>query len=573
MQKSYRLNWGKYIYWIMAITSITSIFAQQPAVDFIPEVKNALTVQSLDVNRLEKNLFIYFNGIKFPRNNYGEIYKTVFLKNYANIQQSLVENTFDTVKIEKLEDYLQEGEHLLSFSMLNEFGKPVTSYLDFFPCGAYLNQQCLQDTIKQQVTIKTFIENNNVLFERYAKSLEQVTHYDFIAYPDNTFLHDNFAWPHYRDLHKLRLSEAILQINAGHLDTGLEILTHERALIELMLSADSKASLLDIIFTLDYIQDLDQVLNALLDEGKLDTVLDDTRVEALFSPYTAIQQQAIARAYQREIFNVFSPVYNAQLTYSDTVATPLVLDAADEFLALIWLNSVIQSQTTSYTRLAPHLLAQLEQLRSSYQLHQWVLPTTISDFLQEHDILEAIFINENYLQDEVNKVTLKAIINWLSAYFSSKNISFEALRQHFNNEDMVQFYNELYTALKNYSDLIEQDPLGTSSKQLAIEIDKNYPPATFTTNHAYLTKMSEQNNYHHLVYLKYRIVRDKIPESGIPAFLASMRELAINPITQAPYLWNASEKTLSSPLGDKFNIPANIRKNNEATHYKVWIKL
>ena len=75
----------------------------------------------------------------------------------------------------------------------------------------------------------------------------------------------------------------------------------------------------------------------------------------------------------------------------------------------------------------------------------------------------------------------------------------------------------------------------------------------------YLARYDTQSNYHNMVYLKYLILRDDIQDEDIPEFLKAQGDIAIDPITQAPFQWNTETRVISIPLPESKYLPSQIR--------------
>jgi hypothetical protein len=91
----------------------------------------------------------------------------------------------------------------------------------------------------------------------------------------------------------------------------------------------------------------------------------------------------------------------------------------------------------------------------------------------------------------------------------------------------------------------------------------------------YLARYYTQSNYHNMVYLKYLILRDNIQDQDIPEFLKAQGDIAIDPITQEPFQWNAEARTIFIPFPIDKHLPIQIRmavmKNPDIKNLQVTI--
>lgn len=165
--------------------------------------------------------------------------------------------------------------------------------------------------------------------------------------------------------------------------------------------------------------------------------------------------------------------------------------------------------------------------------------------------------------------TMEAEVKWVLNHFIKDNkntISNEALNQGYI------FNQELFESIRNKSFSDQKEQLVKECEALDAQYENICNVFAFDD---YLKRYDTQSNYHNMIYLKYLILRDNIQDQDIPAFLQAQGEIAIDPITQKPFQWNATTRAIFIPLPEYRYLPAQIRsavtKNPDIKNLQVTI--
>ena len=142
--------------------------------------------------------------------------------------------------------------------------------------------------------------------------------------------------------------------------------------------------------------------------------------------------------------------------------------------------------------------------------------------------------------------------------------------------------NDYYVKKQQLEALYQANPYDPTIQKLVSELCKDVTNHLLAMNcqkpiwaSGYLERNDTQRNYHNMVYLKYLILRDNIQDQDISVFLKAQGEIAIDPITQKPFQWNATTRAIFIPLPEYRYLPAQIRsavtKNPDIKNLQVMI--
>ena len=140
------------------------------------------------------------------------------------------------------------------------------------------------------------------------------------------------------------------------------------------------------------------------------------------------------------------------------------------------------------------------------------------------------------------------------AYFIKKYPTGQELNRTYR-EFIVPFWDQAQKNI-NYSELEQMNE--EYCKTLINKLVKEFI-CTMDNKLYYLVRGETQLNYHNMVYLKYLIIKDNIQDENIPEFLKSQGDIAIDPITKEPFVWNVEKRTISLPLTESKYLPSSIR--------------
>ena len=129
-------------------------------------------------------------------------------------------------------------------------------------------------------------------------------------------------------------------------------------------------------------------------------------------------------------------------------------------------------------------------------------------------------------------------------------------KQKINNKGI----NQLYLLYQHYMNAVQSRTIEAQIDQFQKECIALNEEHGEICRLAYieddLKRYDVQRNYHNMVYLKYLILRNNIQDQDIPEFLRAQGDIAIDPITQESFQWNAETRTIFILLPeDKYLLP------------------
>lgn len=297
---------------ISTMLLMSTVYAETQMVSKIsPELDNFMTLQPIPERYFEHNAYVGWMGLTYPKDNWLTVYRDIFQANDAVVNENVnsgrvITNYFvnpkpvvfqlsndqtmlndlfgESAQLIELQDQLN-NEKLLSFRQKTLDNKRYRYTKDFFVCGEYLDDHCLDKMIMRRSYIEETIQNNQVLLNRF-EELVQTSQYNYaLFYNDYNASVNTVPSSGMIKLIQLYLADAMMKIVDGHRDKGLEQLVIVRQWIDLMFHEQSKAALLHFFVNISVTQFLDQTINVLLDKNLLSDVMDDERLQFIIRPY------------------------------------------------------------------------------------------------------------------------------------------------------------------------------------------------------------------------------------------------------------------------------------------------
>lgn len=450
----------------LIILGLTSFSIAEEQVELLPEVKALITPKPLDPKLLENNRFIALLGATYAKDDYYNVAKTAFAKDYAAIYEALPEA--DMLSSEEINQIASELNKLDYSQGLLQWQDPQ-NFIRMNPlCFEYNDASCINKVIKNQSNIQQLLKNNDELIQRYDDVFSKYPIAHTLFFPREGYLVMPFpAYHNVLNILKAQLANSVVLISEGKVNQGIETLSLLQRQINQMVYLAQKNNLIDVMIVGAMQQILDQYLDALLNSKYAAQLLNHSEFLALMEygqDYTKQVHQAtlLALKYESELtFILFEPL----LAVGD--------------LSIAELNDYYVKK---------------QQLETLYQANPYDL--TIQKLVSE---------------------LCKDVTNHLLAMNCQK-------------------------------------PIWASG---------------------YLERNDTQRNYHNMVYLKYLIMKNKVQDKDIAEFLKSQGDLAVDPITQKPFIWNSKERSISLSGVQYKHLPAPIRRtmNDDADLKTVQVKL
>lgn len=162
------------------------------------------------------------------------------------------------------------------------------------PCDQLDNYQCVDQIIKDMQQIEPRLEKNKVLLTRYQIALKKP---DYFVY---TFVAEA-PFPSYMSLmyaSQLRLAQAVLLMDRGDVEQGLDILHGEIKFYKEMLL--TKGLLIDSMIAIRQLLISYFVVSGLLDHPQLKPHLYNSKLVALAQPLSMPEQQSLVSVFKKE---------------------------------------------------------------------------------------------------------------------------------------------------------------------------------------------------------------------------------------------------------------------------------
>lgn len=223
--------------------------------------------------------------------DYMEAGAKAIYENQARLREGLSTQDFSIFSstASSPENYYDGREPLQMDMKIND--SPYT-----FACRDLQNNQCIAETLANKEAIAALIQQNAILIERYL-TISQLPYYSVDSY----FYGVADIIPSYQTVIQssdLRLAQAIIAFNSGHVDEGFTLLTQERAFAQRMLEEDK--ALIGKMIAIRMIYTQFNTLSNLLGTPVMQAYLDDVRLQALLAPLSDKAQRGLATAFETE---------------------------------------------------------------------------------------------------------------------------------------------------------------------------------------------------------------------------------------------------------------------------------
>ena len=450
----------------LIILDLTSFSVAEEQVELLPEVKELITQKPLDPELLENNRFIALLGATYAGDDYYDVAKTAFAKDYASIYEALPEA--DMLSSEEINQIALELKKLDYSQGLLQWQDPK-NFIRMNPlCFEYNDASCIDKVIKNQSNIQQLLKDNDELIQRYDDVFSKYPIAHTLFFPREGYLVMPFpAYHNVLNILKVQLANSVILISDGKIDQGIKTLFLLQRRINQMVYLEQKNNLIDVMIASAMQQTLDQYLDALLNSKYADQLLHHPEFLALMGS---------GQDYTKQIHE----------------ATLLALKHESE-LAFILFEPLLAVGDLSIEELNDYYVKK-HQLETSYQANPYDLT------------------RQNLVSELCKDVTNHLLV------------------------------------------MNCQSPIWASG---------------------YLERNDTQRNYHNMVYLKYLIMKNQIQDKDITGFLKSQGDLAVNPITQKPFIWNSKERLISLSGVQYKHLPATIRRamNDDIDLKTVQVKL
>lgn len=589
----------------LLITTLITIFSNTvfadkpipPKEELLPEVKALFDVKPLNQNRLKDNYFIQAQGLLFPKDNWQTIYGEILIKNDPIIMKDIVNQKLPHdmsedfpyyISIKRWEKYnqsltqfgdsLKDGEKMMPLIKEIQQADKTIKFWDVFPCQSYLEANCVSGLLKQRNIMKQFIAQNRVVLDRFQISLRTSDHFDYIDYIepkpyDFSFLSLEGWWTHHQIfLTHLMFIDLVFTLEDQDYTIALsqlELILKQR---QIWMNESSNHTLISSMINVAMRSIVDHYLNELLTVGYLDSLLNEPAIQQLFAPYPKTARNTVINPLIAEFqWSYLGDALRPYLDLNNTMQTSsLTLNDEDEFKAINYLMALGHY-------IPPTIEKRFDELKTNTKFaypESWSLfsKKSIDEYV---DKKQQEFYKEWELLTKIHH-----------DYFQQKNISLDELLAYFKqNYSIIPYLNESYKLSLEYQKVLLNDDFEQKTLALIEACHKNPAFIAKTCDEYraiidYIHRYEEQVVYHNLVYLKYRIMKDKIKDKDIPAFLVSQSEYTKHPLRDEIVKWNPEKRTLSIPLAKELNyLPAGVRllvsqKKDESTnitHYEVSI--
>ena len=450
----------------LIILGLTSFSVAEEQVELLPEVKALITPKPLDPKLLENNRFIALLGATYAKDDYYNVAKIAFAKDYAAIYEALPKaNMLSSEEINQIASELNK----LDYSQgLLQWQDPK-NFIRMNPlCFEYNDASCIDNVIKNQSNIQQLLKGNDALIQRYDDVFSKYPIVHTLFFPREASMMTPLpAYQNLLNILKAQLANSVVLISEGKLDQGIEVLSLLQRRINQMVYLEQKNNLIDVMIAGAMQQIVDQYLDALLNSKYADQLLHHPEFLALMES---------GQDYTKQIHQ----------------ATLLALKH-EAHLSFVWFEPVLAMGDLSVTEL--------------------------NDYYAKKSELDALYQINPY--DPITKVMIGKLCNDVSNIVLVMNC---------------------------------QSPIWTSG---------------------YLERNDTQKNYHNMIYLKYLIMKNQVQDQDISEFLKSQGDLAANPITQKPFVWNPEERSISLSGVQYKHLPVPIRRkvNDDGESKILQVKL
>lgn len=562
--------------------------------------ESIIAVKPLDPTKFDNNFYVGRVGFYLPQENFLEVTKEYFLVNDAfglkhfssNALHDVLQNK-DVKPMLSIKAFIPKGEEHLKVELAEIEGHDKNKPESYFACLQYLNVDCVADILAFKSVVQQNIQNNRILLDRLYFLLQTTDHIEPIFASNMSISGNNYPLGSLYRIYALSLSEAVVNIDDGKIEKGLEQLQLARKRIDLTYHPKSKPLLFDLSAIISETQALDQVMNGLLNSGLLNDSLNNSLLEEILQPYSLDALLTIQKSLLFEIRDAIWTNYRAYLMHDiDIVDDSIVLTEENEYILLsMWKESEVA--------LSPAFEERFVYLSDLSQKDFWKDAQNLNQLNEQiakvaNEITEQNIGNiENVVLKGIssNLDEIAALQNEYNDLIHSKQLLLEGHIKSLKYDPYVLFIylNDKYPsdqrikamfAALDQMDQAGKDGIVINAKLYQDILNKhNVIREDFIEYEALINRFKvqflEQQNYHRLVYLKYLIMKNNISADNIPEFLASMGDLAKNIMTKEPYQFDKHTHMLWTPLPDNQYVPSLIRsarwQNYDVCNYEVYV--
>lgn len=570
--------------------------------ELLPELNEFMVLEPEHDQYIEQNAYIGWAGLRYPQDNWQTVYREVFKQNtqylndqivngliltnyFANPQQAIlrIHSDSDALKdfgkprhnnLQKLKDY-NNTEAFLSFKQDQFENKRYRYTSDFFPCMLYLDDACIETMKERSDYVRKTLDKNSELVDRFQQLVKSSTYSYALLYNDFNSAFEVDLTSGMSEVIQLSLAKAVMSILAGDLDEGLEQLKIVRQWIDFMYVEKSQAPITHFFLNVSMTQFLDQTMNALLSSGLLNDSLSDPRLAFIMRLYP----ENIGRKLNEAIlFNIKQDFKNFAYSYIRVYKSPkrLPLSFEDEYLLLSYLQAygVILSPNLYDLYL---LRADQAKTRSDWtkvrDLQQDIQTSdgSVYGLSFEDDVAHDFFIQDLsnvYLTQAEESYFVDLLNEWYGDYLEDLGFTLPEVLFDLNTKyPSIDFYNEYFAAIQTLE--LKENIQSHLTVQKLMSLFPNMNDHTmgiaqrmvdYRMFDYYWSRLYEQQNYHQLVYLKYLVMKNRIPAKDIPDFLKAQGSIVYNTMSHQPYMYNAKSGKLYTPLPRQSkHLPSNIK--------------
>ncbi|GAA5103035.1 hypothetical protein [Wohlfahrtiimonas larvae] len=507
----------------LIILGLTSFSVAEEQVELLPEVKALIEVKPLNIELLEDNLFIALLGAMYADDNYYELAKESYIKDY----QTVIDNISD--------------DSMLSQEIINLIGQDNTyttlqwieGWAKFYntPCEQYLNDDCVEQIVSDKQMVLLDIEKNQKILDRYQLIFSKKYRNGIVPLPrDGAAYMQLPSYAVFLKAHNLSLAQAMIKISEGNIDGGIDILIMQQKHINQMINAETLIGLIGTMITIQAQQRMDQYLSSLMHSKYALSVMKSDKYIELFENHD-IYRRTISPSFINSLW-IDQQYYGLYAYLPVYLASENIIAAEGKDLKWSNLQDLMMLDFIEVKEELSKVAIDISKLKKQLKDEQGELPDTI----------------------HLEKIPLKLFLKEFLGYLSLKYPSTQAVNQFY------QLTHEVFEELM-------RDPY---NQKTGLDLQKFCEGAIHTvvigacdslSTFNYILVMGVQRSYHNMVYLKYLILRDNIQDLDIPEFLKAQGDLAIDPITQEPFQWDAETRTIFTPLNDeKRYLPSTIRE-------------
>lgn len=306
----------KKILYYMAIYFSGSSFvvsAEEPAI-LLPEVVELIAPKKLDLSTLDNNRYIALLGATYADNDYYNVTKQAFARDYNTIYNALpIDEMLPSESIEELAvelNYIYATKTMLRWVDQDEFLRN-----NLF-CALYGDTKCIDKIIAARDRINELLVENEKIIERYHTIFNDYTIARNLLFPREASL--STPMPSYQNIiniFRVKLAYSTLLIADHKIEEGIADLTLLQEYVNLMAKPGQEIGLLDIMMVSAMQQGIDQYIDALLNSKYAPALLDNPNFDALMEKHIIyggyIQQttlQALLAETETSVYLLLEPI-------------------------------------------------------------------------------------------------------------------------------------------------------------------------------------------------------------------------------------------------------------------------